>query len=499
MRKEHADAVIVGAGLSGLYTALLLNPKQSVVLLVKTALTESNSQLAQGGIAAEMKREKALLEAHIEDTLTAGHHLNDMRAVTCLVNEAHENIDLLLQAGVQFDRDKVGDFLTTIEGGHSSSRVLHSGGDATGRDIMNALQREAKRRKNIRIFEQTMAVDLDVKEGGVQGLSAIDKDGKTILFSASSIILATGGVGSVYAASTNPPIATGDGIAMAERAGATIEKMAFIQFHPTAFFDPEHPEGRRFLISEALRGEGAVLRNLEGDAFMEKYHPKADLAPRDIVSQGIHREMYDTWSDHVYLDTRHLEKTYLQKRFPTIQDALQKRGYSLGETLIPIAPVEHFNIGGISTDLDGKTDIERLYALGECASTGVHGANRLASNSLLECVVFGRRIANHINSLTPRPEKPAPSLKYGETASYHYGPMRKKIRMIMEEHAGIVRRKKGLEKALSELNHLLDTLMDYPNHAKRYYETMNMLHVALNIVKDALNRPQSIGCHFRID
>ncbi len=498
MRHEHADTVIVGAGLSGLYTALLLDPDKSVILLVKTALKESNSRLAQGGIAAEMKHEKALLEAHIEDTLTAGHHLNDMDAVKCLVNEAHENIELLLKEGVQFDKDASGGFLTTLEGGHSTSRVLHSGGDATGKDIMNALQKEVKQRKNIRIFEQTMAIDLAVDNGEVQGLSALDESNNTVLFSASNIIVATGGIGSVYAASTNPPIATGDGIAMAKRAGTTIEKMAFVQFHPTAFFDPENPEGRRFLISEAVRGEGAVLKNMKGEAFMEKYHENADLAPRDIVSQGIHREMYDTWSDHVFLDTRHLDSHYLKQRFPTIQKELETRGYGLGKDLIPIAPVEHFNIGGIKTNLHGETDINHLFALGECASTGVHGANRLASNSLLECVVFGRRIANTINSMV-HTETQAPVFNYGQAASYHYGPVRKKIRSIMEEHVGIVRRKHGLEKANKELKGLYDTLIRYPNHTKRYYETLNMLDVSLSIVRDALKRPKSIGCHFRID
>lgn len=499
MRHEHADTVIVGAGLSGLYTALLLEPTHKVTLLVKTALKESNSQLAQGGIAAEMKHEKALLEAHIEDTLAAGHRMNDMDAVQCLVNEAHENIKLLLDIGVKFDKDASGGFLTTIEGGHSTSRILHSGGDATGKDIMNALQREARQRKNIRIFEQTMAVDLAVTDGRIYGLSAIDKEGRPLAFKANHVILATGGIGSVYVASTNPPIATGDGIAMASRAGAAIEKMAFVQFHPTAFFDPANPEGRRFLISEALRGEGAVLRNLEGEAFMEKYHEKADLAPRDIVSQGIHREMYDTWSDHVYLDTRHLDSAYLKDRFPTIQKELSKRGYTLGEDLIPIAPVEHFNIGGIKTNLHGETAIDNLYALGECASTGVHGANRLASNSLLECVVFGRRIAQGINSSKHVLPSMEPHFDYGEASSYHYGPIRRKIRMIMEEHVGIVRREEGLRKAKIELDELHDTLTTYPNHTKRYYETLNMIEVALHIVKDALDRPISVGCHFRID
>ncbi len=499
MRHIQADTVIVGAGLSGLYTALLLDPNREVVLLVKTALKESNSRLAQGGIAAEMNDEKALLKAHIEDTLNAGHHLNDPEAVKLLVNEAQENINLLLQAGVVFDKNERGDLLRTLEGGHSSARVLHSGGDATGKDMMDALQRAVKKRKNIRVFEQSMAVDLAVDENEVHGLSVLDKHGKTVVFSANHVVLATGGIGAIYAASTNASIATGDGIAMALKAGAKVEKMAFVQFHPTAFFKPKDPTNRRFLISEAMRGEGAILRNIAEEAFMVKYHHKKELAPRDVVSQAIHREMYDTWSDHVYLDTRHLDETHLETRFPTIHKELRKHGYILGQDLIPIAPVQHFNIGGIKTNMDGETNLKNLYALGECASTGVHGANRLASNSLLECVVFGRRIAQAINqNPVEKPSKTA-TFSYVKAAFFHYSPIRKKIRFIVEEYAGIVRKKKGLLQAERELTTLLNTLRSYPNHTARYYETRNMLLIALNLVQDALKRPESIGCHFRLD
>ncbi len=499
MTRHQADVIIVGAGLSGLYAALLIDSSRTVDLLVKSALTESNSNLAQGGIAAELNHEKRLIEAHIDDTIKAGSHLNDVRAVRALVNEAHENIHTLLALGVAFDTDEHGTMKTTREGGHRTPRVLHSGGDQTGKDIINALHRAVKKRPNITVHEHTTAIDLIVEDGRVHGLSGLDHDHAIHLYFAPHTVLATGGIGAVYAASTNSPVATGDGIAMALRAGVRVEKMAFIQFHPTAFFDPAKPEGRRFLISEAVRGDGAVLRNIEGDAFMKKYHPDGDLAPRDIVSQAIHREMYDTWCDHVTLDTRHLDTAYLSQRFPTIHQALKQHGITLGEDLIPVAPVQHFTIGGIKTDLEGRTTMPGLYALGECASTGVHGANRLASNSLLECVVFGRRIAESINQNPLPVSRLALDNTFPGSAPYNYAPVRKKLGLMMEEHVGIVRTAKGLTKAKEELSAMRKTLVRYPNRHPRYHETLNMITVALAVVDDALARPTSIGAHFRIN
>ncbi len=499
MNTHKADVIIVGAGLSGLYTALLINPSRRVMLLVKSALGESNSNLAQGGIAAELNQEKQLIEAHIDDTIKAGSHLNDPEAVRVLVNDAHDNIRTLLSLGVAFDTDEHGTMRTTREGGHRSPRVLHSGGDQTGKDMINALHRAVKTRSNIVVHEKTTAIDLLVDDGRVHGLSALDADHDVHIYYAPHTVLATGGIGAVYAASTNSPVATGDGIAMALRAGVTVEKMAFIQFHPTAFFNPKQPEGQRFLISEAVRGEGAVLRNIEGEAFMKKYHPDADLAPRDVVSQAIHREMYDTWCDHVTLDTRHLDTATLKSRFPSIHQALKNHGITLGEDLIPVAPVQHFTIGGIKTDLNGQTDMPGLYALGECASTGAHGANRLASNSLLECVVFGRRIADTINRDEKQARNIAIDVDFPSSAPYNYAPLRKKLGMIMEEHAGIVRTAKGLTKAIEELEAMGKTLAKYPNRHPRYHEMVNMIDVAIAVVADALARPTSIGTHFRID
>ncbi len=493
------DTLIIGAGLSGLYTALMIDSSREVLILVKTALAESNSNLAQGGIAAEMKQEKALIEDHISDTLTAGSHANDPQAVRVLVEEAQLNIEQLMAFNVAFDMDKEGDIRTTREGGHTRSRVLHSGGDATGRDMINALQTLARHRPNITIVEQTTAVDFLMEDGRVTGLLALDENGKTTVISADNIVLATGGLGAIYASTTNAPVATGDGIAMTARAGGLIEKMAFIQFHPTAFFHKDKKTQQKFLITEALRGEGAILRNFENEAFMEKYHPQGDLAPRDIVSQAIFREMYDTWSDHVYLDTRHLDPLYLASRFPTITAYCKEQGFVLGHDLIPVAPVQHFNIGGIKTDLEGLSSIDNVYAVGENASTGVHGANRLAANSLLECVVFGRRIANHINKAEKKRSSPEPLAVELHTYHYDYTPIRKKLGMVMEEQVGIVRKKNGLETAKHRIQDMRDKLLSYPNHSPRYYETLNMVEVALMIIDDALRIPESKGCHFRLD
>ncbi len=497
---KKTDIVIVGAGLSGLYTALCLNPNHTIVILAKTRFEESNSSLAQGGIAAEMKAEEALLKDHVEDTLKAGHYQNRKEAVHVLVEEAQKNIEKLLTFKVTFDKDTAGQFKTTTEGGHSVSRVLHSGGDATGKTMIEALYEEAMQRSNITIMESTMAIDILHDKQKIKGMTALDQKNRMYTFYTRDIILATGGIGAIYASTTNAPIATGDGIAMAERAGAEIEKMAFVQFHPTAFYDTdEKSTHQRFLISEAMRGEGAILRNIEHEAFMKNYHDKADLAPRDVVSQAIHREMYNTWCDYVYLDTTHLERTYLRQRFPTIDRYLKAHGYRLGESMIPVRPVEHFNIGGVKTGLHGETSIPHLYAVGECASTGVHGANRLASNSLLECVVFGNRIAEHIDQERAASVSTPSTVQTVETHNFPYDPIRHKLRSIMDEYAGIVRTKKGLFKAKDELSHMEQSLREHPNHTIAYYETLNMVMVARLVIDDALNEPKSIGCHFRLN
>ncbi|MDO9629557.1 MAG: L-aspartate oxidase [Acholeplasmataceae bacterium] len=498
--KKPSNIIIVGAGLSGLYTALCLDKHYNITILAKTNYEDSNSNLAQGGIAAEMNSEPVNLKTHIDDTLKAGHYQNRVEAVKVLVEEAKDNIELLRKFNVTFDENSIGELSTTMEGGHSTSRILHCGGDATGKTMIKALYEAVMKCENITLLQSVMAVDILRKNNIIYGINAVDLNKNMYTFYANDIILATGGIGGIYASTTNDPISTGDGIAMAYRAGAIIEKMAFVQFHPTAFYDTKeiHPN-QFFLISEALRGEGAILRNIENEAFMKKYHQDGDLAPRDVVSQAIHREMYDTWCDYVFLDTTHLERKKLQKRFPTIDRFLTIHGYKLGENMIPVRPVAHFSVGGIFTDINGETSIPHLYAVGECASTGVHGANRLASNSLLECVVFGRRIANNINIKIQKPSIKVPKNHLVVNHDYPYGPVRKKLRHLMDEFAGIVRTKAGLLKVKDELLNMEKSLKAYPNNTIAYYETINMVTVAQLVISDALNRPESIGCHFRLD
>jgi L-aspartate oxidase len=499
MKQIMTDVVIVGAGLAGIYTALNIDSQKRIDIVVKESLIVTNSNLAQGGIAGELDFIQENIDAHIEDTLKAGSYLNNKEAVNILVTEASENINKLMKFRVNFDRDESGDILLTKEGGHSTRRILHSGGDATGKDIMEALKKECYTRKNIHIHENMMALDLLHIENNCFGVSCLNEDTEIIEFIAKNTILATGGIGNIYGSTTNSAIATSDGIGMAYRASIELENLEFIQFHPTAFYNEYSKSRFKFLITEAIRGEGAYLINSEGERFMKKYTPLLELAPRDTVSQAIYREMYDTWTDHVYLDTRHLGEEFLKKRFPTIYKHLKEENIIMGRDLIPVSPVQHFNVGGIKVDLDGLTSMKNLYANGECASNGVHGANRLASNSLLECVVFGNRIAVNIN------DKDLESNNYdGQITEYHsykynYKPIKKKLGLTMDEYVGIVRSKEGLQFAKKIVLDMEKNLNKYPNNSKAYYEALNMVQTALIIINSSLNRKESIGCHYRIN
>ncbi len=499
MRQIKTDTVIVGAGLAGIFTALNIDSSKRVDIIVKEDLPDTNSRLAQGGIAGELEINEDNFKAHIEDTLKAGSYLNNKEAVTVLVQEAGDNIRRLMDFNVEFDRDEEGNVLLTKEGGHSTHRILHAGGDSTGKDIMQALYEECRTRKNIIIHENTMALELINDSETCYGVSCLKGTSETIHFIADYTVLATGGVGNIYGATTNSTSATADGIGLAYRSNVEVEKMEFVQFHPTAFHNEYSKHRQKFLISEAVRGEGAILLNSEGERFMKKYDERLELAPRDKVSQSIYREMYDTWTDHVYLDARHLGRDFLEKRFPTIYNHVKKEGYCMGNDLIPVSPVEHFMVGGIKTDINGKTSMHNLFANGETASNGVHGANRLASNSLLECVVFGNRIANQINTLTPKKQYYESIIKQYETYNYNYIPMKKKLGSIMDEYVGIVRSTKGLKNALEQIHAMEQKLLDYPNNSKHYYEALNMVQTAQLIIKSALDRKESIGCHYRMN
>ncbi len=493
-----ADVVIVGGGLAGLYTALNINLDKSIIIISKDDFKDVSSRLAQGGIAAVMDQKEDDLLSHIEDSIIAGAYLSKKDALETLVFEAKENIDTLIDLGVSFDRDDKGNILLAREGGHRHRRILRSGGDATGKELMMKLQAQVTSRDNITILGDFMAIDIIEKDNKAYGVTAIDKKNNFYNIHSSKTIIATGGVGSVFSASTNALEATGDGIAMALRKGVHVSNMEFIQFHPTALHNPKNTNRQRFLISEAVRGEGAILRNVDGVRFMEKYHKLKELAPRDIVSQSIYKEMYDTWSDCVYLDVTHLGSEYMKHRFPTIYNHISELNINVDKDYIPVSPVEHYCIGGITIDLNGQTSMKDLYASGECSSSGVHGANRLASNSLLECIVFGRKIAQDINGSklskeTLTVENTSPSKHYS------YQLTRQEIRDVLSKYVGIVRSEEGLLLAKNIVEKHYQNLLKHRVNSKNYYKALNISTVALNIIDSALARKESVGCHYRIN
>ena len=495
------DVVILGAGLAGIYTALNLDKSLKIGMFIKDKIDKGSSNLAQGGIAAEVEFDENKIDEHYEDTLRAGSYINNKDAVRVLVSEAGDNIQNMISLGVSFDKDEEGKLVKTLEGGHRSRRILHAGGDATGASVMKDLRETLKKYSNIEIFEDEMAYEI-IKDGNKAiGCMVINQRNEVISIFSNKIIIATGGIGGIYKNSTNEKFACGDGIALAYRAGIEIENMEFVQFHPTGLYE-EDKRGQRFLISEAVRGEGAILRNIEGVRFMDKYDKeRMELAPRDVVSQAIYREMFDTWSDHVYLDIRHKTRDFLQKRFPTIFEKCMSIGVDMSKDLIPVSPIEHFLCGGIKSDLIGHTTLENVYAVGECASTGVHGANRLASNSLLECIVFGKRIADEINlerkNFKKRTIRFLPDA--GEARKFNFKSIRVEIRDIMDKYVSIVRTEEGLDIAKKIIERHYKNLKKINVLSRYYFETLNMATVALIVINAAIKRKESIGCHYRVN
>src|SRR5690349_1995679 len=401
-----ADVIVVGSGIAGLTTALRLRRRVDRVLLVtKTVLDEGSTAWAQGGIAAVMSPEDSPAE-HIHDTLVAGVGLCDVDAVETLVREGTDAVWDLIALGADFDRGEAGDLSLTREGGHHRDRILHAGGDATGREISRALIAALDRVRDgpgIEVIEHALVVDLltdaDRRVCGVTlhviGEGQVDGVGAAL---ARAVVLATGGLGQVYSATTNPSVATGDGMAAALRAGAVLADVEFVQFHPTVLWLGEGSSGQQPLISEAVRGEGAFLVDRDGVRFMQGRHPLADLAPRDVVSRAIVDRMHETGEHHVFLDARHLGREFLEQRFPSIVARCRELGFDPAVDLLPVAPAQHYASGGVRTDLVGRASLDGLYACGEVSCTGVHGANRLASNSLLEGLVFAHRIADDISA-----------------------------------------------------------------------------------------------------
>ena len=395
---DKHDVVIVGAGIAGLYTALNIDEKYSVCVLAKETVDISNSYLAQGGIAVVIAEDDDT-KLHFQDTIIAGAGLCDENAVKVLVDEGPRDIRNLINMNVPFDINQYGDLSITREGGHRKNRVVHAGGDATGRETVKTLAFLVSQRENIKFYENSQFADIITDDkGAVSGAVVRHSDGTYTMIATNNVVIATGGIGQVYKTSTNPAVATGDGIAAAVRAGANLRNIEFIQFHPTGMWSEKY-DGRSFLISEAVRGEGGLLKNKDGVRFMLGKHELNELAPRDIVARGITHEMRRSGEDHVYLDITEKTDDHLKKRFPTIYNECLKKGIKISEDWIPVCPVQHYLMGGIQTTLDAETSVPGLYACGEAAYTGVHGANRLASNSMLECLVFGRRAAEKINEV----------------------------------------------------------------------------------------------------
>lgn len=384
------DVLVVGAGVGGLYTALSLPETLSVLVLSKKSDTLSNSSLAQGGVAAVLSTENDSFELHFEDTMIAGQRKNDPDAVEVLVHEGPDDVRKIMQYGVDFDKNPDGSIQKTLEGGHCRRRIVHHK-DTTGAEIVNKLLLELRRRKNITLCENAMVYRLQRVKSGFR--AELLHDEKPSCVFCDYCVLATGGIGRVYKYTTNPAVATGDGIRLASELGATIRNLSYVQFHPTAFNGADREQ---FLISEAVRGEGAYLLNCKKERFMHRYDQRLELAPRDVVSKCILMESRKTGSNAFYLDITHRDRDYLLHRFPGIYEGCMAHGVDITKDLIPVFPCQHYLMGGIAVDLDARTSIARLYAVGECSCTGVHGKNRLASNSLLEALVFGRRAAEDI-------------------------------------------------------------------------------------------------------
>jgi len=492
---RQVDFLVIGAGIAGLSAAIRLARIGSVLVVTKEELAESNTAYAQGGIAVAMGGDEDI-SLHYEDTLAAGDGLVNQEAARVLVEQGPRRVQELLDWGTAFDREN-GELMLTREGAHSRSRILHANGDATGKEIAVSLLRHVRNIPGIRLLEWTTGIDLIIESGRVAGATLLDGEGGILAVYARATLLASGGAGQVYSDTTNPGVATGDGIAMAYRAGAAVSDMEFYQFHPTAFSQPEAP---RFLMSEALRGEGAYLVNSTGARFMQRYHPLLELAPRDVVARAITMESID---GPVYLDMRHVTKD-LRARFPGISQFLSKYRLELNRDLIPVRPAAHYLMGGILTDVHGRTTLPGLYAAGEAACTGVHGANRLASNSLLEGLVFGALAADAMASDSSRipalnQSHPEISTMVPEGATPDADTERwiDDLRANMWKYAGLLRDANGLEAMQRALSALAATMPR--GLARRAIEARNLHTVASIITASALGRHESRGAHYRND
>ncbi len=506
---NKTDFLIIGGGIAGLRAALGASRYGKVCVLNKGLKGESSSEFAQGGVAAALNEEEGGVQSHYQDTIDAGRGLCREAAVKVLVEEGPQRIHELIGWGAEFD--KVGKhFALAKEGAHRHDRILRARGDSTGNEIVKTLLKAIGETENISILNGQFTIDLWVTNTKDQpkvcrGAWALDeRSGSIVLFEAKAAVLATGGAGQVYQRTTNPSVSTGDGLAMALLAGAELEDMAFFQFHPTALFRAEAPS---FLLSEAMRGEGGRLLDIDGKPFMDRYHPDAELAPRDLVARAIWNEIKLSGRRHVFLDMTHLNAHFVKARFPTIYTTCLRYGIDITSDKIPVAPSAHYMMGGIKTDLWGRSSLSGLYAVGEVAAAGVHGANRLASNSLLEGLVFGARVGDAVGT-EMRDAVSAFDLSNARSFSRDLAlPPRsieedllvqKELRETMWHEVGIVRSEGSLQRALERCRKWREVLLT-PGQSRLSLETRNMLWSALAIIVSALERRESIGAHFRSD